>query len=359
MEGKTQLNVENLGQRFERFAQVECAGSSPLYERISLGIANDSALLKLAAHAREGQPVPNLFLAAVHFLLLRGSEHPLSTFYGSLSQEPDIVADPYPHFRAFCLAHQDKIRDLISTKRVQTNVVRRSSYLFVAFGLVTRMNPARPLALVEIGTGAGLNLIWDRYGYDYGVGERYGVVNSPVQISCVLRGDRIPPLPKTIPRVDYRLGVDLEPIDVNDPGAALWLRALVWPEHRQRVELLREAIQLMGSDPPQLIAGDALDLLPEILGAVPRDITLCIFHTHTLNQFSPAARDRLDALFAEGAADRDCFRVSGEWIGARFPRLELSWLTKGTERRRLLAHCDSHGRWLEWLDAGSQSSVFA
>jgi hypothetical protein len=55
-------NYEALARRFRRFAEVECRGSSPLYEHLALAIAADEALLALAAHAPQG-PVPNLFLA--------------------------------------------------------------------------------------------------------------------------------------------------------------------------------------------------------------------------------------------------------------------------------------------------------
>jgi hypothetical protein len=76
-------SVAALSQRFDRFAARECH-VSPLYRRLSLGIARDPEVLVLAAHAREGQPVPNLFLATVHYLLLKGVPHPLSAFYSGL-----------------------------------------------------------------------------------------------------------------------------------------------------------------------------------------------------------------------------------------------------------------------------------
>ncbi|HZA23869.1 MAG TPA: DUF2332 family protein, partial [Dehalococcoidia bacterium] len=64
------LSLESLAQRFQRFARLECHGSSPLYERLSLDIAADQLMLAMSAHAQRGQPVPNLFFAAVHWLLL-------------------------------------------------------------------------------------------------------------------------------------------------------------------------------------------------------------------------------------------------------------------------------------------------
>ncbi len=44
------ISLETLSQRFER---------------LSLGIAADPEILALTAHARPGQPVPNLLLATV------------------------------------------------------------------------------------------------------------------------------------------------------------------------------------------------------------------------------------------------------------------------------------------------------
>ena len=85
-------------------------GSSPLYERLSLGIAEDRELLELATHARPGQPA-QLLLGCVHWLLLAGTRHPLSAFYPSLAQGPIPDGDPYPSFRDFCLEH--RFADLI------------------------------------------------------------------------------------------------------------------------------------------------------------------------------------------------------------------------------------------------------
>ena len=40
---------------------------------------------------------------------------------------------------------------------------------------------------------------------------------------------------------DDTRGLDLNPIDVRDPDATLWLRALVWPDEVGRAELLQQA----------------------------------------------------------------------------------------------------------------------
>jgi hypothetical protein len=344
--------LEALAQRFERFARRECQ-ASPLYERLSFGIAQDPELLGVAAQTQPGQPVPNLFLAAVHFLLLQGQQHPLAAFYPSLSPATPPAADPYPSFRSFCLEHREGILALISTRLVQTNEVNRCACLLPAFAVVAAHGHGRPLALVEIGASAGLNLLWDRYGYEYGTGRPYGEPRSPVQIGCTLRGHRLPPLPAALPPVATRLGIDLNPIDVCDPDAALWLRALVWPDEGGRAELLQRALQLAQQDPPRLLAGNALERLPEALATIPDDQTLCVFHTHTMNQFPAEARDCLAALLTERAVARDLYRISIEWLGQEHPRLECAAFESGIQTESLLAYCGSHGEWLEWLGPGA------
>jgi hypothetical protein len=341
-------STDDLSRRFERFARRECH-VSPLYERLSLGIADDPELLAIAAQAKPGQPVPNLFLGAVHYLLLGGAQHPLAHFYPSLSQTASLSADPCPSFRAFCLEYRHDLLELISSRLVQTNEVRRCGCLLPAFTHVTQQAGGRPLALVEIGASAGLNLLWDRYGYDYGSGRRYGNPRSPVQIVCGLRGDRHLPLTAVWPVVTMRVGLDLNPIDVRDPDAALWLRALVWPDEVGRAELLQQAVQVAQQDPPRLLAGDALDILPEVLATIPPDQAECVFHTHTINQFRPEARARLAELLAEHARGRDLYRVSIEWLGKTYPRLELISYEDSAKTEHLLAYCGSHGEWLEWL----------
>jgi hypothetical protein len=339
-----------LAQRFERFAQRECH-VSPLYERLSRGIARDLEILSIAAHARAGQPVPNLFLAAVHYMLLKGIEHPLTAFYASLAPVIAQTDDPYPSFRAFCLEHAAEIQRVIAARLVQTNEVRRCGCLLPAFGLVARRAQGQPLALVEIGASAGLNLLWDQYGYDYGEYGCYGVMASAVQISCTVRGSECPPQPVVLPTVAMRIGLDLNPIDVRDPDAAMWLRALVWPDEVGRADLLPRALHIAQHSPPKLIGGNALDLLATVMARIPDDQIICVFHTHTLNQFSQEARTQLSSLLAQQARRRDLYQISIEWLGREYPCLDLISFVNGVQSQARLAHCGSHGEWLEWLPA--------
>jgi hypothetical protein len=354
------VQLEALAQRFVRFADQECGDYAPFYDRLARGIARDPELLSIAAHARSGQQAPNLLLAAVHYLLLRGADHPLGAFYPSVAPFAAVPpGDPVPAFRAFCRDHCDALIELVSAGLVQTNEPRRCTVLLPAFATVARLAGGTPLALIEVGASAGLNLLFDRYGYDYGAGRSAGDPDAPVRFTCELRGAVLPPIPAGMPLVAARVGIDLNPIHAADPQATLWLRALVWPEHPERAALLQEVLTLAQHEPPALIAGDALTALPQAIAEAPTDASLCVFHIATLAHFPPEARERFRALIPALARQRDLFWVSSEGSGDAGRRGQyltiLTVFQRGRRAERQLAYSHPHGAWLEWLDSGGHA----
>jgi len=347
--------LTNLAARFvfqakQVYHGANITNASPLYAQLSLKIAEDHDLLALNLNAYKGQPIPNLFLSAVHDLLLRGIDHPLRAFFPSLTDSPLSPEDAYPHFRTFCLQHAEEIQAMVDTRRVQTNEVQRCSSLLPAFETVYQRGGGKPLALIEIGPSAGLLMRWDTYGYDYGIGGRAGNVNSPVQLRSEIRGEKLPPIPAILPPVAYRIGIDLYPVDVRDSDAARWLRALIWPEHTDRAHLLIPAIQAAQVDPPHMIAGDALALLPGLLAELPAGTMTCVYHSFAVHQFSRADQERLGNVLLTASYGRTIYRISLEWwAGQPGPKLELETYQDGLAQGELLANCESHGRWIEWV----------
>lgn len=346
---------EEIAKSFSHSARHEFHGSSPLYEIFATGMSEDSELLSLASNAIS-KPVPMIFLAAVHFLLLNGAEHPIAAYYPDMhSESHSLDADIYQLFRDFCFQHQDEIKKLITTYHVQTNEVRRCACFLPAFGLAAEKAQGLPLALVEIGASAGLNLFCDRYGYDYGNGTIYGNRISPVQLTCAVRGDIRPILPETFPRIILRIGIDFNPIDVRDPSAVNWLKAFIWPEHTARFDLLHRAINIARNNPPELRKGNALEILPNVIEALPPDSYPCLFHSFVSNQMSEEERDHLANIIAEHGFKRNLCSISIDLSEKqKYPRLEMLSYTNGIKEHRHLANCSGHSRWLEWLERTEQ-----
>lgn len=336
-----------LALTFRRFAEVEC-DRSPMYRTLACAIAEDQTLLDLAAEARS-QPRTNLLLAAVHYLLLRGADHELRRFYPSLGGR-FAEGDPiFPAFQDFCVKHREAIVQILHTRRVQTNEVARASILLPALGLIAARTNGHPLALIEVGTSAGLLLNVDRYGYDFGTGTVHGDPGSPVQLRCAVQGDQAPSVPASMPPVATKVGIDLFPIDVRDPVAASWLKALVWADQTDRFERLARAIDMAAAEPPAMIGGDAFDATPAALAKVTGAVAPVVFHCHTLNQFPPEARERFVAMLATHSTGRTLYHLALEYTGGKWPEMRLQTFSDGTllsaER---LARYQGHGDWIEW-----------
>lgn len=345
--------TSELAQVFRRFGELEARKvRSPLYEQFSYGVAEDPEILDLAALGPAGQPSPNLLFASVHYLLLTGAKHPLMDYYPEFSPSAGPASRAYDAFRDFCMEHREELGRLISTRMVQTNVVRRSVCLLPAFAAVSALGGDRPLAQVEIGASAGLNLLWEHYRYDYSSRVTWGSAASPVRLSTELRGEvELPAIPPSL-RTAWAVGIDLNPVDIGDDDAVMWLRALVWPENVEQQEQLLAVVQVAKEHPPRLLEGDAGELLEELLRGAPMPATLCVFATHTLYQFPHDALLTLLKTMQSHSVSRPVYFVSMEQAGGPYSVLKLTIYEGGTIRTVDLANCHPHGRWLEWLQAG-------
>jgi len=267
--------------RYLTFAENEARGVSPLYEALARGVAESEPLLRFIASLPDAKQQPNLVFAAVRHLC----------------GTPEDAA----HLARLVARHAEPVRRLILARSTQTNEPGRCAALLPALGGLRE-----PLALLEVGASAGLCLLADRYGYDYGrVRIEPGAPRAPV-FPC--RASEATPLPPRVPEIAWRAGIDLNPVDLADPEAAAWLEALVWPGNEARAARLRAAIGVARENPPPVVRGDLLDELPALAAAAPPDATLVIFHSAVLAYVSSEVRER----FARQVAALGAVWISNE-----------------------------------------------
>ncbi len=334
--------------------ECERAGDAPLYVQIVRGIAGDDELKTIASRVTPGQPMANIILASVHYLLLRGDQHPLRKFYPNLNGGHSLSEDAFPLFKDFVETHLAELVPLIAKGVTNTNEVARCSTLHAGFRAVAK-EAGEPLNLIEIGPSAGLNMIWDSYRVRYAHDAEaffVGPDNAPLTLNCEIRGEKMPPLGRA-PKIASRVGLELNPVDLSDPHWRDWLKALVWPDQVGRFARLQKAIDIRLQHKLDVRAGNALTLLPDALAQIPEDQAVCVYHTYVTYQFSDAMREALDNILIVAALRRPIWRISAEGSLASpgDAPLTLRHYHDGTRAKRQLALCHPHGAWIEWQDA--------
>lgn len=224
---------------------------------------------------------------------------------------------------------------------VQTNEVQRSWALLPAF---LWLADGRPLDVLELGSAAGLNLVWDRYRYAYGSGE-WGTGK------LLLAGDdRTPPPAELLARevvVERRRGIDLNPIDATTAEGARLLRAFVWADQTDRLERLDRAIDVARSDPPRVMEGDYAEALPSLLRNRREGTQLVVFQTASTMYLDRTRAERMGTAFHEAARDEPLvFVTAGRAPDDGGFSLDVIRYPDGQPKR--LGVFDFHGEWLDW-----------
>jgi hypothetical protein len=265
---------------------------------------------------------PLRLLAGLHYLVLAGR---------ASWADVDGALEEHAEFLSRWTAEQE----------VQTNEVQRAWALLPAFLTVA---DGRPFELLELGPSAGLNLLWDRYRFQYSTGEwGKGLLE--------LRGeDRRPPPAELLRRqatVGRRRGIDLNPVDVTSEHGALILQSFVWPDQTERLDRLRRAIEILRSDPPELLRGNYVERLPELLRDRRPDLQLVVFQTASTMYLDAHALERLrSALHGAAREEPLVFISTGRAPDDDGFALELEHYPDGRSQR--LAVFDFHGAWLDW-----------
>lgn len=310
---------------------MEAAGSSPIYERTARAVAVDGELIKLVEALPPAKRQPNLLFASCRFL--------------------DAPFDDTAKTIEFIHTRWSDISALMQDRSTQTNEPARTATFLP---LIAALDG--PIALIEVGASAGLCLYPDRYRISYDNGPPIGPSDSPVRISVRTQGPV--PIPSGMPEVVWRAGIDLNPLDVRDPDDLAWLSACIWPEHHQRRHRLTAAAAIVAAEPPELLRGDLVDRIDELIASAPSEATTVVFHSAVLGYLS--AEDRSAFARRMGA------HPAAVWISNEGPGVvdglathltppdhaaAKAFFVLGVAGHQTVAISDPHGTWLTWTSA--------
>jgi hypothetical protein len=299
-----------------------------VYDRLWRALADEPLLDEVVGDYRWDTPLQ--VAAAFHYLVLGGE---LSW------DEPPAVA---------LREHGEKLCAFLAEHQVQTNEVQRSWMLLPCYLEVARRTGARTVDLIELGSSAGLNLVWDRYRYVYAAGT-WGPADAPLE----LRGEERRPVPATVVGrsldVRSRVGVDRAPIDLTTDEGARLLKSFVWPDHATRLEQLDRAIEALRRDPPELVRGDIVDELPKLLQRRRDGALTLVSETAVLGYLSSEDRLKVFDTLERASADGPLAFVRAGRPGDRattyYALVIRIWPDAAREE---VGHGDFHGAWLDW-----------
>jgi hypothetical protein len=346
-------------------------------------IAREDALLELAAAIPPDRLPPLLLAAVLEYLVAAEPDAPIARHYpapGGAQPPPD------PRFgaelAAFAAARRDEVARLCGLHRYQMNEVGRCVDVLPVLGMIAAAED-RPLALVDLGTGAGLSLHLDRYHYTYstpdGAEHVVGDPTASVRLSCVVRSGE-PLLPTAVPPLADRVGIDVEPLDLADPATLAWLTACVPPE-AGAVTRFASASALARAEPARSVRGSLLDVVPEVVAAIPPDMLVCLIDTYVHVFLPPADLARFDDLLAALGRDLDWVSVDPlvplgpdarhtvqrlpvppEWVeenrdGGVFGVIGHVRVREGVRTGSVLGRAHPGAAWLEWTESGQPSRV--
>jgi hypothetical protein len=272
-------------------------------------LRDDDELLAIAAAIPPDRLPPLLFSAAATWLTLELEPEPLRSWFPRLGEaQPPLGRGFASVYRDFCLDNRERLHEICAQHRYQMNEVGRCSGLIPALSGVA---DDRPLALVDVGTGAGLALHLDDYQYRYlgsGATVSWGDPDASAVIETQLRGAVDLPLPTRALDVSERIGIDVEPLDVRDATVRDWLAACI-PQEIGAVTRFHDAVELMVVEPVRTVRGDGLAVLPQVLAGVDLGTHVCVLDTFVAVFFDTAELQAFRALIDTTGAERDL-----DWI---------------------------------------------
>ena len=314
-----------------------------LAENLDTGSAFGRRILSWPGDARE-DALALRAAGALNALARSGRDAGLSAAY---PPSPASGETEWPVIAAAIAAHDAFLTAYLDSPP-QTNEVKRSTAL-LGGALILAGRYGLPFDLCEIGASAGLNLAFDRYGYQLGAG-RWGPIDAAVAIPSDWRGN-LPPLaaPLTIAR---RRGCDISPLDPSDPEHRARVLSYIWPDQRERVQLTEAAFDMAEATSWRVEQADAAPFVERWLAEPQAAGTLRLL-THTIMwQYLPAeTRGRIEAAMAAAGARADetsplaWLRLEADASAPGAGLLLTTWPDGVTQE---IARGDFHGRWVEW-----------
>lgn len=341
-------------------------GRSPLTERLLAGLAgaaergfDGGVVARLLSGRANVAEARLLLLAALHHAALEDPTLPHAAWYATAAGGRVRSSDdgaPAALALAYLVEHEDIAAGFIGRHRVQANDVGMGAALLP--GVLQAAGYGQPLRLLDLGASAGLQLRLDRYRIRYVGGPDWGPRAGPVLDSRA--EGRVPRTlaPPTV-EVAERRGVDLHPLDLDDPAHRRLLTSFLLPDDPASHRRLEAAIEVARASPAVIDEGDLVPWAEAQVRPV-EGLTTVVLASAVRGGLEPQAASRLDAALERGL--RAATATAAVVVltlepppgvpddGSNWPELTVATGDgSGPPTRRILLSADWHGRWVRFF----------
>ena len=341
----------NIAENFDRQAEASVMLGSPftaLACRLLAEKLEPDSLFAGRIGGWEGNAkddaLPLRAVGGLHALARSGRCPLLSAVYPPHAADPDAVWQGI----VAGISREDAFLAAYLDGPPQTNEVARSNAILGGC-LFIAGKTGTPLELFEIGSSAGLNLSFDRYGYALGLG-RWGSVDAPVQIASRWEGEA--PALTTPLTITARSGCDVKPIDPGSASDRDRLLSYIWPDQFERLARIDAALSLAARSRIRVERADAAEWLERRLAADgPAGRTRVVFHSAVWSYLPTTTKDRLKATI-RGAGAKATADAPIAWLSVEPDDIDGSAAIRATiwpdGTTHHLGRSDHHGRWAKW-----------
>ncbi len=387
------------GELAAQFASQQqfCKGYSPLYEaifgfaaRISETYAardtlllDDQALIELLSREWSDRAFSNNFEAplvlgaAIHASVLNDDPEalPISRFFETVggSFVPDYDRDVlYQMLGGLFMRPSITLRDFLKTGRIQTNEVSRGAMWLIPALILSARTPDLPITLVDLGCSAGLNLAADRQSWlwqsvdgERRLGSGEPLITQSLDLSRALAStvELLPP--GDLPRLNIikRLGLDKNPLYLDNPSDLVALRACIWGDQAARLARFDRSAAAFNQlqPPPEIRSANIIEAAKTLHEEIaPGTRLLLVYNTAVTCYINDADYALLRANVTESFSKLPN-GVYGLWLEHEAPRngepvaplnllaLKANTLRSGQLSMRHLAYSEPHPQTIQLL----------
>ncbi|WP_414046528.1 DUF2332 family protein [Macrococcus equi] len=335
---------EKIKKQFEAYSEA-VADDSPFYSYLTHHLAQVDKLMTSIKPYFFNAHFISLYLASVikHLYL---HEDELREYYQNFTTEPKKPSkECIKLFLRFQDEHFQSIINDTQHYNLKKNIVERSSVLIPVFQHIIKMSGQDQFNVVELGSKGGLLLNYDWYGYTFNKKTEIGNTkdfNIKVKLNDYDEGFEI----SELAHPHNKIGITQHKIDLKLEEEYYWMMSLYYPEEVKRRKHFMKARKVFLEHPVDIIEGDELELLAEVLKELPQNEAVILFHVHVTKSWSDEKKQKLMQVITDFSATHEIYHVHHQIFNSD---IYLDSYNAGKLYRQKLAHFDLNALTIDWL----------